>query len=218
MGIVYGNGINNMERGWASENEWNYRVYRTWQSMIRRCYDKKYHKTCPTYVGCNVCNDWLYLSNFIRDFKLIDGYDEEKFLNGELCLDKDIKSNGQNKEYSVENCMLVSKSENTRQSNKTMDYSFLHNKTEHPMYGKTGENHPRSIKIAQYDKQKHELIKIWNSAHDIKRELGIDSSHIIACCKFWETNCNEEEWFKTHKNKPVKSSGGYIFKYYKEDD
>ena len=41
MGIVYGNGINNMSRGWASENELNDRVYRIWRCMIRRCYDKK---------------------------------------------------------------------------------------------------------------------------------------------------------------------------------
>ena len=132
--------------------------------MLERCYSEKYHETRPTYKNCSVCKKWLLLSNFINDFKLIDGYDDEKFLNGELCLDKDIKSNGENKEYSLENCLLVSKGENSRQATKTRDYSST------------------AIKISQYDK-KMNLIKIWNSSIDIQRELGIAQSNINACCR-----------------------------------
>ena len=189
--MVYGHGINNMPRGWRLENEWNKKVYKKWTSMLERCYSEKLHKKYPTYIGCTVCKRWLLLNNFIHDFKLIYGYDEEKFLNGELELDKDIKSNGTNKEYSLENCMLISKSENSIQSNKTKDYTFMQGKN-NPMYGRTGENNPmhnkagkdnqKSIKIAQYDKQGN-LIKIWYGSREIQRELGIGQAHIIACCK-----------------------------------
>ena len=130
MSIVYGKGINDMPRGWTSEDEWNKMVYLKWKNMLARCYSEKYHEKHPTYKDCTVCERWLLLSNFVEDFYKIDGYDKEKLLNGELCLDKDIKSNGQNKEYYIENCMLVSNTENIKQSNKTMDYSFI----------KTGEN------------------------------------------------------------------------------
>ena len=71
----------------------------------------------------------------------------------------------------------------------------------------------KSITIAQYDKETHELIKIWNSSMDIKRELGISQSSIIFCCKFWEMNCNKEEYQKKYKNRPRKTAGGYVFKY-----
>ena len=219
MGIVYSKGINNMPRGWTTENEKNFRIYHTWTNMLCRCYDEKYHERQSTYKECSVCKRWLFLSNFVEDFHKINGYNETKFLNGELCLDKDIKSNGQNKEYCLEQCMWVSKSENTKQSNKTMDYSFMQERTgeNHPMYGRIGKNNPCSIKICQYDKETYELIKVWNSAMDIQRELNINNGSIIKCCKFWGMNCNKEEWYKTHKNYPNKSAGGFIWKYFEEE-
>ena len=202
--MVYGHGINDMPYGWTNKSEKNCRIYKTWCHMLERCYSEKYHKTRPTYKSCSVCNRWLLFSNFVEDYKLIDSYNEEKFLKGKLVLDKDIKSNGENKEYSLKNCMWVSKSENSRQATKTRDYSDMQ-----------GENHSRSVKIAQYDKQGN-LIRIWGYINDAQHELGIASQSISACCKFWEMNCNKEEWFKTHKNRPYKSAGGFIWKYYNE--
>lgn len=216
MGVVCGKGINNMPYGWAAqENEWNKKVYRTWHSMIVRCYDEKYHERQPTYKGCYVCKRWLFLSNFVDDLYKIDGYDEEKFLKGELCLDKDIKSNGKNKEYSLENCLWVSKSENTKQANKTRDNGYLQGEN-HPMYSRTGENNPKwnkGFKIAQYDKKGY-LIKIWNGSYEIEREMMIAHNAIIACCKWYECGENLEEWHKIRKGHPIKSAGGFIWKYY----
>ena len=197
--MVSGHGINDMQRGWRTENEINHKVYQTWSHMLERCYSEKRHKRQPTYKNCTVCKRWLLLSSFAEDFSKIDGYEEEKFLNGELCLDKDIKSNGINKEYSLKNCMWVSNAENVKQAIKTRDNSYS------------------SIKIVQYDKQGN-LIKIWNSSMDIQRELNINNGNIITCCKFWKMNCNKEEWFKICKNRPQKTAGGYIWKYYKEEE
>lgn len=196
--MICKHGINDMPYGWASENEWNKRVYKTWKSMLERCYSEKYHERQPTYKNCSVCNKWLKLSGFVEEFKLIDNYDEQKFLSGKLCLDKDIKSNGINKCYCLEECRLVSKEKNTRQANKTRDYSSL------------------SVKIAQYDKKTNKLIKIWNSAAVIERKLRISKGNIIACCKWYECGEDLDKWHKIRKGNPYKSSGGYIWKYYKE--
>lgn len=228
--MVYGHGVNDMPKGWSSKkNTWNYLVYRKWRSMLERCYSEKFQEKHPTYKECHVCERWLLLSNFVEDFKKIDGYNEEKFLNGELQLDKDIKSNGKNKEYSLDNCILISKSENARQANKTRDNTYLHGRhgenhpmygrcgENHPMYGRCGENHPNSIKIRQEDKEGN-LIKIWNGSGEAERETGINHGNIIQCCKWYACGENKEEWFKIYKYYPVKSAGGYIWKYLEKED
>ena len=180
--------------------------------------DEKYHKKYPTYKNCTVCRRWLLLSNFVDDFKLISGYDKEKFMNGELELDKDIKSNGASKEYSLENCTLISKSENIRQATKTRNNDYLQGENNHN-YGKNFSKETRrkmseakSIKIAQYDKQGN-IIKIWCGSREIQRELGINQGDIIACCKWYACGEDLGEWHKIRKGYPNKTAGGFIFKY-----
>ena len=73
------------------------------------------------------------------------------------------------------------------------------------------------IKIKQEDKQGN-LIKIWDGICETAVETGISSGNISICCQFWRMNCNREEWFKTHKYKPQKTAGGFIWKYYTEED
>lgn len=233
MGLVQGRGINDMYWGWASENEWNRMVYQKWHNMLVRCYNEEYHKTDKgkCYVGCTVCDRWLVLSNFVEDVRLIDGYDEERFLNGELVLDKDIKSrkrNKKNKQYIMVECLLTTQAENTKEANRAREYHELSEETKqkiseakqgenNPMYGKHhtdeskqkiseakkgkfGSEHPKSRRIAQYDKVTLELIKIWDSMHDVERELGIDPSSISRCCKGKQ-----------------KSAGGCIWKYLEDE-
>lgn len=138
--IVCGYGINDTCYGWTADKI-NKIIYKRWRHVLMRVYDEKFHKKNPTYINCTLCLEWHYLSKFAEDFKKLDGYNEEKLLNGELELDKDIKSNGTNKEYSLENCMLVSKSENIKQSNKTREYECGEN---HPMYGKHHSDETKS--------------------------------------------------------------------------
>lgn len=73
-------------------------VYKTWTSMIRRCYSPKYHKYKPTYIGCKVCDEWRYYSNFERWFN-------ENYKQG-FVLDKDILVQG-NKTYSPTTCCFI---------------------------------------------------------------------------------------------------------------
>lgn len=187
-GIVCGRGINDMEKNWIKKDKWNEMVYNKWHSMMVRCYSEKYQERFPTYKNCTVCNDWLLLSKFVEDFKKINGYNEKNFLNGELELDKDIKSNGTNKEYSLENCMLVSKSENVSQSNKTREYpkgenNHMYNKNHSNITKEkiskvrkekeiaSGKNNPKAKRVAQYDLNGN-LIKIWDYIKQISNEMS----------------------------------------------
>ena len=213
--MICNKGINDMPYGWRLENKLNEKIYKKWKSMIERCYSEKHLNEFPTYKGCYVCDRWLKLSNFVDDFKLIDGYNEEDFLNGKLCLDKDIKSNGVNKCYCLENCMLVSDKENSRQAVKTRNNEYLYNNNYLPIHKQ--ENHPMAKKVAQYDLNGN-LIKIWDYIKQAVNELHINNGSIVTCCKFWEMNCNKEEWYKSHKNNPIKQAGGFIWKYYKGED
>lgn len=154
-------------------------------------------------------------------------------MNNPLTKEKRVGENNPmyGKNHKSETKMKISESQKGKKlSEKTkqkMSENHLNvNGENNPMYGKKhkeeskqkmsnankGENHPQIKKIAQYDKQMN-LIKIWSYAKQIEDELGIYSTSVTRCCKFWELNCDKNEWFKTHKNKPIKSSGGFIWKY-----
>ena len=204
MKLVYGHGINDMPWGWASENEWNKRVYQKWKDMLRRCYDEEHHKTKKgkNYIGCTVCDRWLILSNFVEDVPLITGYDREQFLNGKLHLDKD-KKKDENKHYIMKYCTWLPAPENISLAHKGKQVSEETKQKiseNNGMKGKLGSECPNSKKVAQYDKQTHELIKIWDSVADVTRELGINQGNISQCCKG-----------------KLKSAGGFVWKYVEEE-
>lgn len=99
--LVYGVGTN--DAGYLVQKTINGRkisckYYLTWQSMLRRCYSKKYQQSKKTYVGCYVCRDWLSFSSF-------KAWMEKQDWKGKQ-LDKDILSLGE-KLYSPETCAFV---------------------------------------------------------------------------------------------------------------
>lgn len=61
-----------------------------------------------------------------------------------------------------------------------------------------GKNNPFSIPILQFDKNGN-FIKEWASTMDVQRELHINHSNIIKCCK-----------------SKLKTTGGFIWKYKEE--
>lgn len=75
--------------------------YLLWTSLLKRCFDEKYLKWKPTYLGCSVSEDWLVYSNFKKDIVLIHGFGFDGWQ-----LDKDILARG-NKIYSKETCCFV---------------------------------------------------------------------------------------------------------------
>lgn len=107
MKLVYGVGIN--DAGYVVQPTINgERVrcpyYIKWESMLKRCYSVKYHEANPTYIGCEVSEDWKTFSNFKAWMQTQNwvGYH----------LDKDILIQG-NKLYSNATCVFVSSNVNT---------------------------------------------------------------------------------------------------------
>ena len=86
----------------GTENGKVKKSYKTWYSMINRCYNKDFHNIEKTYKDCSVCNEWLCYENFEKwyneNYYEIDGED--------MHLDKDIIIKG-NKVYSPETCCFV---------------------------------------------------------------------------------------------------------------
>ena len=86
----------------VSENGKPTKVYYTWKSMLERCYDSKFHEKRPTYVDCEVYEEWLNFQEYGQWF-----YDNYYEIKGErMHLDKDILVKG-NKIYSPDNCIFV---------------------------------------------------------------------------------------------------------------
>ena len=67
-GTVRGHGINDLKGTIADGKEWRARedsYYRTWTSMLKRCYSAKFLERNPTYKGCSVvCPERLHFSVF----------------------------------------------------------------------------------------------------------------------------------------------------------
>lgn len=192
-GIVYEHGINDMSCEWMKQNK---KIYILWRNMIKRVYDEKTYETHPKYINCTICLEWHWLSKFAEDIMKIENY--EKWINNDrkYHLDKDIRSNGKNKEYCLENCIFALYDENIKQAVKTRNNDYLKGENnifynvhrygeDNPMYGKhhteetrknlselnKGSNHPRAKKVAKYDKQMN-LIKIWDYAKQVAEEFG----------------------------------------------
>lgn len=228
---IYGKAINDMEYGWSSKSDLNRRLYKLWHGIVQRVYSEKWHLKNPSYKNCTLQKEWHLLSNFVNDVVKIDNY--ELWLNNPnkyISLDKDIKFPG-NRCYCVDKCMFVSMEENSRECGKRKkNYSSMKGK-QHSEESKrkmsenhadvNGKNNPRygtGRKVAQWDENGEYIIKIWERGMmEIKEVLGISVTSISKCCQFWEMNCNKIEWFKTHKNRPQKTSHGYVWKYYEED-
>jgi hypothetical protein len=76
--------------------------YKSWSSMLYRCYNSKYHEKQPTYIGCTVSEEWLNYQNFAK------WYDQNyyEFDDETMHLEKDILIKG-NKVYSPETSLFV---------------------------------------------------------------------------------------------------------------
>ena len=95
------------------------KIHAIWCAMLSRCYEKN-NKKYKIYggIGVKVCDEWLNFSNFYDDFKQLDGYDEDIFINAEgkdkLTLDKDkyqINISKSKRIYSRKTCCLITKKE-----------------------------------------------------------------------------------------------------------
>ena len=104
---VYGVGYMGVGDYRSRENNRYTHCYNTWTNMLKRAYDPKYHESHPTYLDCEVCQEWHNYQVFAEWY-----YENYYEIPGCLmCLDKDILNKG-NKIYSPQNCAFVPQSIN----------------------------------------------------------------------------------------------------------
>ena len=114
--LVEGVGLNDLNYVLRDSNGKMCPYYRTWGNMLKRCYNKCYHETHISYIGCSVCKEWLLFSNFRKWMIKQDWKDKQ--------LDKDILVIG-NKIYGPETCCFVYSHINKIISGKSPNNEFM---------------------------------------------------------------------------------------------
>ena len=90
------------------------REYDLWNGMLRRCYSEKYHLKKPTYIGCEVSENFKNYSFFYEWCQNQIGFN-----NKDWQLDKDLLIKG-NKVYSENTCIFI-----PRELNQTLTKANL---------------------------------------------------------------------------------------------
>ncbi len=98
--LIYGVGVNDRKYP-AKVNGKNTREYALWQNLLKRCYNPKYQRTQPTYVGCAVSANFRDYSFFYQWVQQQVGFNLAGYQ-----LDKDLLIKG-NKLYSESTCLLL---------------------------------------------------------------------------------------------------------------
>lgn len=126
------NGINDMI-GWCSQKDskdfspYKKCLYKTWYNMLYRCFSEDYHKRNPTYKDCTCDKSWLIFSNFLKDVRHLDGFNQYiRALGKGYALDKDILGDG--KHYSKSTCKFISKSLNSKECVTRHGYKNMNQK------------------------------------------------------------------------------------------
>jgi hypothetical protein len=113
--LVFGWGVNDVDYNVVKhevvngkrKQVWICPYYRKWKEILRRCFDLKYQGKQPTYKNCTVCDEWKYLSNFIK------WVDSQPNTDWQICEpDKDFLVQG-NKHYSPDTVVFVSSKANS---------------------------------------------------------------------------------------------------------
>lgn len=82
--LIYGKGVKG--DGVARTEGKTTRAYAAWNHMLERCYDPKFLSKKPSYIGCSVCNEWLFFPNFQKWFD--NNYVEGWYLDKEILVTK----------------------------------------------------------------------------------------------------------------------------------
>lgn len=122
-----------------------------WNGMLSRCYNKN-DAAYGSYggKGVSVEENWHDFSKFYNELRLVDGWDEGKFLKNEIVLDKDLKQQTvpfENKVYSRNTCVFITPSENSKLANKSRIVSFSALSPE-------GVYYPKESNIEEFFKEK----------------------------------------------------------------
>ena len=188
--LIYGHGINDADYlTQYKENGKTFKCpyYTKWQSMLGRCFSKKFKIKRPTYKNCTVSKEWLTFSVFKKWMKAQEWISKQ--------LDKDILVWG-NKHYSSETCIFV-----TQEINKLLTFHQL-NKGKYPIGVSIHEN--------LYQSQLKKYGKIYSLGYFTTPEeaheawLNAKSQHIL------EVGNNQEQPLKDALIKIANNLTGYI--------
>lgn len=155
--------------------EWLYQISNLWN--VKSLWKNKNIIMFPF-----VSNNWYFRVNFRKDWW------KQKFLVHRLvCLTFldiiEVNHKDWNKQNNnVENLEWCNSSEN-----QLHNFNILWRKTAKYWQWKTWENHIRSRKVNQYDKQWN-FIKTWNSLTEISNTYWMQTTNISKVCKWiWKT-------------------------------
>lgn len=98
--LIYGHGVNDAKyvtQPHSSTDKWRCPYYEKWKLMLERCYSSKYQDRRPSYIGCEVCDDWKFFSSF-REWMSSQAWVGRH-------LDKDLIGTG--KLYSPDDCVFL---------------------------------------------------------------------------------------------------------------
>ena len=104
---VYGVGFNDKTRP-AKVDGKNVKEYNLWKDMLERCFSEKCQTRQPTYIGCNVSDNFLNYSYFYDWCQEQIGFGKVDEKGRYWQLDKDLLFVG-NKTYSETTCVFVPK-------------------------------------------------------------------------------------------------------------
>lgn len=90
--------------------------YKAWQSMLSRCFDKKYKTKEPSYKDVTCCKEWLLYEKFYEWLHEQENFDKWLNNNG-WAIDKDILIKD-NEFYSSDTCCLVPQNINSLFTNR----------------------------------------------------------------------------------------------------
>lgn len=99
---VYGIGYFGVGKYSSQKNGKHTNHYKTWTSILERCYSLRFKDNSSTYLGCSVAEDWYNFQNFAEWYE--KNYNSNTMQGWHL--DKDILFKG-NKIYSPETCCFV---------------------------------------------------------------------------------------------------------------
>ncbi len=95
--------------GWIGEGKHRVKIngilnkrYEAWRGILKRC-NPKFWSKLPTYIGCQICEEWKCFQTFA------DWYDLNYYQidNDIMEIDKDILYKSKTKKYSPNNCIFV---------------------------------------------------------------------------------------------------------------
>lgn len=167
MKLVYGVGINDADYSVTTAKEGK-RVmcpmYQRWANMLQRCYDPKKHEKQPTYIGCQVDEEWHKFSSF-REWLIKQNNWEN------LQIDKDLMIRG-NKVYSPDTCLVVDSEVNMFTNERTRGRGKL---LIGVTVGRRGKGYRASLGqmyIAQFDSEIDAHNAWWSAKCEKAKELA----------------------------------------------